>query len=105
MVFSGMALLLQDSASVTARVWTYLTQTFTFGRITVSVSSVLIGMLVLTATIVFARYLSTFIEGRLQLRSHIDPGLRYTICRLVRYFVVIIGTLVSIKQAFAVDLT
>ena len=105
MVFSAFALLWQDSASVIARVWSYLTQTFTFGRITVSVSSVLIGVLVLTATIVIARYLSGFIEGRLQLRSHIDPGLRYTICRLVRYFVMTVGTLVAIKQAFAVDLT
>lgn len=105
MVLSVIALLLQDSASVVARVWAYLTQTFTFGRITVSVSSVLIGLLVFTVTMVLARYLSTFIEGRLQLRSHIDPGLRYTICRLVRYFVITVGTLVSIKQAFAVDLT
>lgn len=105
MVFSVFALLLQDSTGVLARVWAYLTQTFTFGRITVSVSSVLIGVLVLTATLAIARYLSSFIEGRLQLRSHIDPGLRYTICRLVRYFVITIGTLVSIKQAFAVDLT
>lgn len=105
MVFSMIALLWQDSPGVVSRVWAYLTQTFTFGRITVSVSSVLIGFLVFTATIVIARYLSTFIEGRLQLRSHIDPGLRYTICRLVRYFVITVGTLVSVKQAFAVDLT
>ena len=105
MVFSAFALLWQDSTGVVSRVWAYLTQTFTFGRITVSVSSVLIGVLVFTATIVIARYLSTFIEGRLQLRSHIDPGLRYTICRLVRYFVITVGTLVSVKQAFAVDLT
>lgn len=105
MVFSGAALLLQDSASAIARVWAYLTQTFTFGRISVSVSSVLIGALVFIVTVVLARYLSTFIEGRLQLRSHIDPGLRYTICRLIRYIVITVGTLVSIKQAFAVDLT
>ena len=105
MVFSGIVLLLQNSAGVLARVWTYLTQSFTFGRITVSISSVLIGVLVFSVTIVLARYLSTFIEGRLQLRPHIDPGLRYTICRLVRYFVITVGTLVSLKQAFAVDLT
>ncbi|HEX5890877.1 MAG TPA: hypothetical protein VFY61_19355 [Pyrinomonadaceae bacterium] len=41
MVFSGIVLLLQNSAGVLARVWTYLTQSFTFGRITVSISSVL----------------------------------------------------------------
>ena len=88
-----------------ARIWAYLTQTFTFGRITVSISSVLVGVLVLTITIVLARYLSSFVDGRLKLRAHIDPGLRDTICRLIRYTVITIGTLVTIKQAFAVDLT
>jgi small-conductance mechanosensitive channel len=95
----------QDSGAVLTRIWAYLTQTFTFGRITVSISSVLMGMLVFTITIILARYLSGFVEGRLKLRSHIDPGLRYTICRLIRYVVITIGTLVTIKQAFAVDLT
>jgi small-conductance mechanosensitive channel len=38
-------------------------------------------------------------------RRHIDPGLRYTICRLVKYLVVTIGILIALKQAFAIDLT
>ena len=65
----------------------------------------IIGVLVFTFTILIARYSSNFVEGRLKLRAHIDPGLRYTICRLIRYAVIIVGTLVAIKQAFAVDLT
>jgi small-conductance mechanosensitive channel len=56
-------------------------------------------------TILLARYLSGFVEGRLARRQHIDVGLRYTISRLIRYFVITIGSLVAIKQAFAVDLT
>lgn len=105
MGFLVIALLWQESAGVVARVWGYLTQSFTFGRITVSISSVLIGAIAFTVTILLARYLSGFIEGRLARRQHIDAGLRYTICRLIRYFVIIIGALVAIKQAFAVDLT
>ena len=105
MAFQGIASLWQDSDSVMTRVWAYLTQTFTFGRITVSISSVIIGVLVFIVTLLIARYSSTFIEGRIAKRRHIDAGLRYTICRLVRYVVVTIGTLVSVKQAFAVDLT
>jgi potassium-dependent mechanosensitive channel len=105
MVSLTLASMWQDSAGVMARIWFYLTQSFTFGRITVSISSVLVGALVLTVTIVLARYSSGFVEGRLKLRPHIDPGLRYTICRLIRYFVMTIGVLVTIKQAFAVDLT
>src|SRR4026207_305048 len=105
MVFFTTALFLQDSAGFIARVWGYLTRAFTFGRITVSISSLLVGVIVFTAAAVLARYLSTFIEGRLVRRSHIDAGLRYTICRLVRYVVITIGTLAAVKQAFAVDLT
>ena len=38
-------------------------------------------------------------------RRHIDPGLRYTIARLVKYVVVTVGSLLALKQAFAIDLT
>src|SRR2546423_4384303 len=88
-----------------SRIWLYLTQSFTFGRITVSVSSLVIGVLVIILTIFLARTSSTLIERRLAKRTHIDLGLRYTICRLVRYFVTTVGLLVALKQAFAVDLT
>jgi small-conductance mechanosensitive channel len=101
---TGISLLLQDGALV-ARVWAYLTRQFTFGRITVSVSSVIIGALVVLLTIFISRWSSILIDRRLANRRHIDPGLRYTICRLVKYVVVTIGILVALKQAFALDLT
>jgi small-conductance mechanosensitive channel len=88
-----------------SRIWGYLTQEFTFGRITVSVSSVIIGLLVLLMTVFIARSSSVFIERRIAARHHIDPGLRYTIARLAKYFVTVVGILVALKQAFAVDLT
>ncbi|HJT30390.1 MAG TPA: mechanosensitive ion channel domain-containing protein [Pyrinomonadaceae bacterium] len=96
--------ILQDTAII-ARVWAYLTRQFTFGRITVSVSSVIIGALVVLLTIFIARWSSVLIERRLANRRHIDPGLRYTICRLAKYVVITIGSLVALKQAFAIDLT
>lgn len=105
MTFAMTALLLQDSGGFLARIWAYLTQQFTFGRITVSISSVIMGAVVFILTIAIARYLSSFIEHRIARRQHIDPGLRYTICRLIRYVVITIGTLIAAKQAFAIDLT
>jgi small-conductance mechanosensitive channel len=95
---------LQNTAII-ARIWDYLTRQFTFGRITVSVSSVIIGALVVLLTIFISRWSSILIDRRLANRRHIDPGLRYTICRLVKYVVVTIGILVALKQAFALDLT
>ena len=105
MSFCLTVLLWQDSAGVFGRIWDFLNRSVTLGRITVSISSAVIGVLVLSLTLLIARYSSSFVEGRLKRRSHIDPGLRYTICRLIRYAVIIVGVLVSIKQAFAVDLT
>ena len=101
---TSIGLLWQDSA-ILARIWTYLTREFTFGRITVSVSSVIVGTVVLLLTILIARSASVLLERRLDNRRHIDPGLRYTISRLAKYVVIGIGALVALKQAFALDLT
>jgi potassium efflux system protein len=101
----GVFCILQDAVGVPQRIWSYLTQQFTFGRITVSVSSVMIGVVVLTATIVIARAFSNLIERRIAARRHIDPGLRYTIARLVKYGLMTVGVLLALKQAFAIDLT
>ncbi|HEX6716385.1 MAG TPA: mechanosensitive ion channel domain-containing protein [Pyrinomonadaceae bacterium] len=101
----SVAVPLQDVSDVIERVWSYLTRQFTFGRITVSVSSVIVGTVVLIVTIFVARWLSYLIDRRLATRRHIDSGLRYTICRLAKYLIVTIGLLVALKQAFALDLT
>src|ERR1041385_3731083 len=93
------------SSGILSRIWFYLTQPFTFGRITVSVSSFVVGVLVVIFTIFLARASSTLIERRIEKRTHIDPGLRYTICRLAKYLITIVGILVALKQAFAIDLT
>jgi potassium-dependent mechanosensitive channel len=97
--------LLWDPKEIFVRIWSYLTQQFTFGRITVSASSILIGIVVLGLTIVAARSLSALLERRIAKRRHIDPGLRYTIARLVRYLLLTGGFLLALKQAFGIDLT
>ena len=101
---AGISSILQNFAIV-EHIWTYLTRQFTFGRITVSVSSVIIGAVVVLVTIFIARWSSVLIERRLANRRHIDPGLRYTICRLAKYLIITVGLLVALKQAFAIDLT
>lgn len=103
--FAYILLVLQDSSGLIARIWSYLTQQFTFGRITVSVSSLFVGVLVVVVTLLAARWSSALIDRRMANRRHIDPGLRYTICRLVKYLVITVGVLVALKQAFAIDLT
>ena len=97
--------LLQDNLSLIKRIWTWITYQFTFGRITVSVSSLVIGLVVLILTFSVARTATALFERRLAKRQHIDPGLRYTISRLIRYVVIMVGVLLALKQAFAIDLT
>lgn len=94
-----------DAWAVFTRAWDYVTRQFTFGRITVSLSSVVIGLLVLILTILSARAASSVLDRRMAKRGHIDPGLRYTITRLVKYALLIAGVLLALKQAFAIDLT
>ena len=94
-----------ESANIIVEVWSYLTRQFTFGRITVSVSSLIVGLLVFAVTIFVARSASALLDRRLANRPHIDPGLRYTIARLLKYVVIVVGLLLGLKQAFAVDLT
>ncbi len=98
-------LLVQSTAEIIAQIWAYLTKPFTFGRITVSVSSVITGVAVILLTIFLARWSSALLDRRIANRRHIDPGLRYTLCRLIKYIVIAIGAVVALKQAFGIDLT
>ena len=95
----------EDGWAIITRIWNFLIHKFTFGQITVSVSSLFIGTLVLVLAIGLSRSASGFIERRIANRRHIDPGLRYTIARLTRYAVLTLGILLALKQAFAIDLT
>lgn len=95
---------LQDN-SFLVQIWSYLNRKFSFGQITVSASSLIIGLLVLVFTVFISRAISTLLERRLTKQRHIDPGLRYTIGRLAKYLLTTIGILIALKQAFNLDLT
>jgi len=85
--------------------WSYINHKFTFGNIQVSLSSLVVGALILFIALFLSRSFSTLLDKRLEKRRHIDPGLRYTIARLARYILVTIGVLIALRQAFNLDLT
>ena len=105
MTFIMAAALWREWSEILPDVWEFINRRFTLGRITVSISGFVIGVLVFVVTLAIARYSSSFVEKRLKLQSHIDAGLRYTICRLTRYIVITIGVLLTLKAMFQVDLT
>jgi small-conductance mechanosensitive channel len=98
-------LLQQDSIAILARIWGYLTRQFTFGRITFSISGLITAFATIVITMFVARWSSSLIEKRISNRRHIDPGLRYTICRLIKYIIFAIGVFLALRLAFNIDLT
>jgi len=87
------------------RVWHSLNHTFKVGNIEVSVTSLAVGIIVLVISIVVARFVSALLQRRIGARANLNPGLRYTIARLANYFLITVGLLIALKQAFSLDLT
>src|SRR4030095_8802700 len=84
---------------VLKHVWaSYLNRVFTVGQIRISVVSLVAGLIILVIALTLARSSSSLIERRLARRQHIDTGLRYTIARLIKYAVTIVGVLVDRKS-------
>src|SRR6266446_4841046 len=96
----------QDAFSLLKRVWSYLFFRFVDSpNMKVSAFRLVIGITLLVLVFVLSGKLSTLVEGRIAKRKHIDAGLRYTIARLLRYLLVVIGIVAVLKGAFELDLT
>jgi len=103
---AAVALLWQDAFSLFRRVWSYLFFRFVDSpNMKVSAFRLMIGITLLVLVLVLSGKFSTLVEGRIAKRKHIDAGLRYTIARLLRYLLVIIGIVAVLKGAFELDLT
>src|SRR6266853_1854937 len=90
--------LLQNVSSALRRVWYYLNTPVMIGNIPVSVTRLALGVSVLILTLIAARSFSSLLERRIEKRTHLDPGIRYTIARLAKYGLVSVGVLVALKQ-------
>jgi small-conductance mechanosensitive channel len=86
------------------RIWFYISYPLPFFNDRVSVGRVVLGLAIVFLTFTLAGRFSSLLDRRLEKRRHIDPGLRYTIARLVRYLFVLVGLLIALKQ-FSIDLT
>jgi small-conductance mechanosensitive channel len=104
--FSGSCLLWLEDLGIIARVWKILTTRFIEQpSMVMSPIRVVIGVTLLVAVLILSGKLSSLLDRRLAKRIHIDPGLRYTIARLLRYLWVLVGILAVLKGAFLLDLT
>ena len=99
-------ILWQDGLNAFRRVWSYLTFRFVDSpNMKVSAARLVIGIALLVLALILSGKLSSLLERRISKRTHIDPGLRYTIARLLKYLTVVIGILAVLKGAFELDLT
>lgn len=71
----------------------------------VSTFRLIIGVTLLVLALVLSGKLSSLLEHRISKRTDIDIGLRYTIARLLRYLLIVVGIVAVLKGAFELDLT
>jgi len=104
--FLSAVLLLQDGFAIFRRIWSYLTFRFIDSpNLKVSAARLVIGIALLVLSLLFSGKLSSLLDRRIARRTHINPGLRYTIARLLRYLLITIAIVAVLKGAFELDLT
>lgn len=96
---------LQGSEDVLHRIWAYINQPFKIGNFEISIASLVIGVAIFALAIIISRMVRSFMERRLAARANLDPGIQYTVLRLIHYLVITLGVLFALKTAFSLDLT
>jgi potassium efflux system protein len=96
---------LQDNVGWLKRLWSYIDHKFTIGNFSISVTTLAIGIGIFLIALIISRSLRAFLQGRLDGRKNLDPGLQYTLLRLLHYVIISVGVLLAFKTAFNADLT
>lgn len=87
------------------RVWNYINQPFVIGNFEIRLTNVVIGIAIFAAAIIISRSVRSLMERRMAARINLDPGIQYTVLRLIHYLVITLGVLFALKTAFNLDLT
>jgi potassium-dependent mechanosensitive channel len=112
-VVSSAALALwQADENVLQRLWRlsepvrdWINHPWTVGNFPFSIATLTLGLLVIIFAVVVSRYLRRFVEGRMAHHKHLDPGVQFTILRLVHYFIMTVGGIVALRIAISADFT
>lgn len=98
-------LLLEGWKDLLIRIWHYLDDKHSIGNISLSVTTLVEGVLIFIAAVLLSRTLSALLQRRIAKRAYLDPGLQYTLGRLTQYIIVALGVLLALKTGFNLDLT
>ncbi|MFY9556171.1 MAG: mechanosensitive ion channel domain-containing protein [Blastocatellia bacterium] len=106
-------MILQDQASVPSvgetlfeRIIRYLNTPFIEQKgFSLSIVSLILLVVVICISALISRYARSLLQKRVLPKFHLDPGLQYTLLRLVHYLVITLGVLYAVKVGFSIDLT
>src|SRR4051812_6347282 len=84
---------LEDFAQIWGRIKGWVNYPFQFGKIEFSLSTLVQGVAVLLIAIFVSRWLRKLFERRMSDKARVDPGIRYTVMRLIHYFITTVGLL------------
>jgi potassium efflux system protein len=104
--FPGTLVIWLDALGVFRSVWSVLSfRLVDSPNMKVTANRLIIGIVLLIVVLVLSGKLSSLLDRRIARRTHIDAGLRYTIARLLRYLLLVIGIVGVLKGTFELDLT
>ncbi|HLL14121.1 MAG TPA: mechanosensitive ion channel domain-containing protein [Pyrinomonadaceae bacterium] len=97
----------EGSVNWMIRFWNnYLNQKLEIGdTLKISVASLIGGVLVLFIAWLLSRTLRRFLERRLAARTHLDPGLQFTLIRLTHYVILTVGIIFAASLGLNLQFT
>src|ERR1700749_3686576 len=106
------AALRQGDENVLQRLWRlsepvrfYVNYTWKVGNFPFSIASLVLGLVIVLVAVFVSRYLRAFVERRMSRHKHLDPGLQFTILRLVHYLIMAVGIFTALRVAVEADFT
>jgi len=97
--------LVQNDQSVFQRIWSWVNHSFTIGNFSISLTSLALGALTLLLAVIVSRSVRSLIHRRLEKHPKLDPGLQYTLLRVLHYIIIVTGSVLAFRTAFNADLT
>jgi small-conductance mechanosensitive channel len=97
----------EGSVNWMIRFWNnYLNQKLEIGdTLKISVASLIMGLLILFAAWIASRTMRRLLESRLATRTHLDPGLQFTLLRLTHYVIVTVGIVLAASVGLNANFT
>lgn len=95
----------QNGLNVLSRIWRYLNEPYQIGSLSIRITSLIQGLIILLAVLLLSRMLSRLLQKSIAKKAYLDPGLRYTVGRMTQYLITAVGVLAALKVAFNLDLT